>query len=1157
MNELAEQEGVQRSRTAARPIRPLSRAWSAGSMGFGEHHQASWVTPEYESTTIGVSARKPQLERPIACGGSSKVASGSVAGERGASNASPLPPPHETPEPHLPEQTERVSLELEPSPDSFLQDEPELRKTTGADRNGAALRSQSLQRALDALVQPYAPPQREQRRTRVTETQRAQPASPSIEACGSTRITSEQRIVAQTERPLWNDNTGALRRPVQQLHPRHELFVQMMRDLGAFEGTSSRGNGDTSGEAAALTLSEILNLPPIRTIVDDEARARAIALKLEFCTVVPSLPEWIAETEYNQRVERWLHYRHAQALQSLRTMVAISDQLEPESSESVQEESKRQPIGGEHGNLGGMYVGLLAHKSSRAGSIERTSPPRMRASRSAPALGQLASEDAMLEGRAALRNVVERFTRLATNKNACRAAAEQQGVAPGDTQQGTVAGLEVPRTTQHSGTGVVCSAGASAAPAASSIGALSGSTAPDRSVLPEESSSPTPSAMPATTATDEPGDYKQEPLIRTPADLMDLKRAVLADLLDAAEQARQHGESAFTGVWKGQEREQASAPPSPRMPFIFQITSSGNALERPVRDAGMSAASWSCRSQTSSSFFCYPLLSKWVRFFAANLFRPLPLRKRLAEPEYLSERETPTLHYVSERSSSSRASAARPGSPAPVEGAAARGCVADIDHVVFVDDELTNPWNLLDPVWPHLELVYSLFIEFSLCRIGQVPEGVQLGEELAAKHFNQRFLHALLSLFVSEDPRERDALRTVVHRLYARYAALRPSIRKVMAEVVFARPIAEDDVFRQISWFPHCAHMRTSSALARTTCPAETRSRSERYPQRARCTNLPESAALAADCGLRVQNTEVFLAGSHPAAIWGGLCYNGVSEALDILAAIVAGFSTPLREEHRYYFRRVLLPMHKARGLARYHRELTMCIVFYVSKDVSLGVEAIRTLLRHWPQTSARKQLLFLTEMNDILTACGIALSRSADTARQRTAHPGTIQSSRRRVAFHGRYAMIAERSRQQQQQQQQQQQSAHINLVSLVNQFAVLVPAIFSRLAECICSSQMDVSERAIYMVSNQELIGELVEKYRAQVYPILVPAVYRTSSEHWSQEVRHMATVLAGLLEQLDVDRFREWARAGHMESPSQTSPCHAERESQDLHRMLSYAS
>lgn len=42
--------------------------------------------------------------------------------------------------------------------------------------------------------------------------------------------------------------------------------------------------------------------------------------------------------------------------------------------------------------------------------------------------------------------------------------------------------------------------------------------------------------------------------------------------------------------------------------------------------------------------------------------------------------------------------------------------------------------------------------------------------------------------------------------------------------------------------------------------------------------------------------------------------FNGVSELLDILAAIISGFALPLREEHVIFFKTVIIPLHKVQS---------------------------------------------------------------------------------------------------------------------------------------------------------------------------------------------------------------------------------------------------
>lgn len=48
---------------------------------------------------------------------------------------------------------------------------------------------------------------------------------------------------------------------------------------------------------------------------------------------------------------------------------------------------------------------------------------------------------------------------------------------------------------------------------------------------------------------------------------------------------------------------------------------------------------------------------------------------------------------------------------------------------------------------------------------------------VVAEHISQNFIVQFLDLFDSEDPRERDYLKTILHRIYGKYMVQRPYIR--------------------------------------------------------------------------------------------------------------------------------------------------------------------------------------------------------------------------------------------------------------------------------------------------------------------------------------------------------------------------------------------
>lgn len=60
---------------------------------------------------------------------------------------------------------------------------------------------------------------------------------------------------------------------------------------------------------------------------------------------------------------------------------------------------------------------------------------------------------------------------------------------------------------------------------------------------------------------------------------------------------------------------------------------------------------------------------------------------------------------------------------------------------------------------------------------------------------------------------------------------------------------------------------------------------------------------------------------------------------LEILGSIINGFALPLKEEHKLFLTRVLIPLHKVKCLSMYHPQLAYCIVQFLEKDSALTEE--------------------------------------------------------------------------------------------------------------------------------------------------------------------------------------------------------------------------
>lgn len=226
------------------------------------------------------------------------------------------------------------------------------------------------------------------------------------------------------------------------------------------------------------------------------------------------------------------------------------------------------------------------------------------------------------------------------------------------------------------------------------------------------------------------------------------------------------------------------------------------------------------------------------------------------------------------------------------------------------DPEEDEP--VLEVAWPHIQVVYEFFLRFiesqdfntnvakgfidhqfvlQVCGVYPTP-GLQL------------MVYQLLELFDSEDPRERDFLKTTLHRIYGKFLNLRSYIRRSI-----------NNVFFQF-----------------------------------------------------VYETERF---------------NGIAELLEILGSIINGFALPLKEEHKLFLTRVLIPLHKVKSLSMYHPQLAYCIVQFLEKDAALTEEVSRPqrasslssnparqvvlgLLRYWPKVNSTKEVMFLNEVEDI-----------------------------------------------------------------------------------------------------------------------------------------------------------------------------------------------
>ncbi|KAH8913275.1 protein phosphatase 2A regulatory B subunit, partial [Atractiella rhizophila] len=273
-------------------------------------------------------------------------------------------------------------------------------------------------------------------------------------------------------------------------------------------------------------------------------------------------------------------------------------------------------------------------------------------------------------------------------------------------------------------------------------------------------------------------------------------------------------------------------------------------------------------------------------------------------------------------------------------------------HGDAFDPEEDEP--VLELAWPHLQIVYELFLRF--------VESPDFNTNIAKRYIDQQFVLRLLDLFDSEDPRERDVVKTNLHRIYGKFLNLRAFIRRSI-----------NNVFFQF-----------------------------------------------------VYETER---------------HNGIAELLEILGSIINGFALPLKGEHKNFLGRVLLPLHKTKGLSLYYAQLAYCIIQFLEKESSLTEMVIHTLLKYWPKVNSSKTVMFLRECEEILTEID-------------------------------------------------------------PQQFRVIQIPLFKQLAVCIRSPHFQVAEQTLYLWSNEFIVNHIADNVDT-ILPIVYPALHVSARSHWNPQI------------------------------------------------------
>jgi len=191
--------------------------------------------------------------------------------------------------------------------------------------------------------------------------------------------------------------------------------------------------------------------------------------------------------------------------------------------------------------------------------------------------------------------------------------------------------------------------------------------------------------------------------------------------------------------------------------------------------------------------------------------------------------------------------------------------------------------------------------------------------------------------------------------------------------------------------------------------------------------------------------------------------HNGIIPMLEVLGGIITGFVRPIKEQHKVYLKKVLLPMHKVRCLSAVHSQLSYCITQFVDKDHTLAVPVIKGLIKFWPVTGSAKEILLLNELEEVLE-------------------------------------------------------------LTQETEFEEIMKILSQRIAKCINSPHFQVSQRTLLFWQN-DYLSRLFAQYQEQMLPALYPALLE-AREHWNSQVVDLSDNVLTIFSRLDMEGFEKVA-------------------------------
>jgi hypothetical protein len=144
--------------------------------------------------------------------------------------------------------------------------------------------------------------------------------------------------------------------------------------------------------------------------------------------------------------------------------------------------------------------------------------------------------------------------------------------------------------------------------------------------------------------------------------------------------------------------------------------------------------------------------------------------------------------------------------------------------------------------------------------------------------------------------------------------------------------------------------------------------------------------------------------------------------------------------------------------LNTFHQQLAYCVTQFVDKDPHLAVPVLSGLLKYWPITNSSKEVLFLNELEELLE-------------------------------------------------------------LTQPEEFKIILGPLFFQLTKSIGSPHFQVAERVLFLWHNEYISG-LIADHRADVLPIIFPALHLNSQSHWNPTVHNLTLNVLKIFMDLDAN-------------------------------------